>query len=43
MSNKWAEFLIFIAVVAQCFCTIASTTSASRMMSDRGLAAGPLV
>src|SRR5918911_3154065 len=32
MSNKWAEFLIFIAVVAQCFCTIASTTSASRMM-----------
>jgi amino acid transporter len=32
MSNKWAEFLLFIAVVAQCFCTIASTTSASRMM-----------
>src|SRR5215475_653025 len=32
MSNNWAEFLIFIAVVAQCFCTIASTTSASRMM-----------
>src|SRR5262249_8735939 len=32
MGNKWAEFLIFIAVVAQCFCTIASTTSASRMM-----------
>ena len=32
MSNRWAEFLIFIAVVAQCFCTIASTTSASRMM-----------
>ena len=26
------HFLIFIAVVAQCFCTIASTTSASRMM-----------
>ena len=32
MSTKWAEFLLFIAVVAQCFCTIASTTSASRMM-----------
>jgi amino acid transporter len=32
MGSKWAEFLIFIAVVAQCFCTIASTTSASRMM-----------
>lgn len=32
MGNNWAEFLIFIAVVAQVFCTIASTTSASRMM-----------
>jgi amino acid transporter len=32
MGNRWAEFLIFVAVVAQCFCTIASTTSASRMM-----------
>jgi amino acid transporter len=32
MGNKWAEFLLFIAVVAQTFCTIASTTSASRMM-----------
>src|SRR2546423_4627548 len=32
MGSKWAEFLIFVAVVAQCFCTIASTTSASRMM-----------
>jgi len=32
MSKGWAEFLLFIAVVAQCFCTIASTTSASRMM-----------
>ena len=32
MGTKWAEFLIFVAVVAQCFCTIASTTSASRMM-----------
>jgi amino acid transporter len=32
MGNKWAEFLLLIAVVAQTFCTIASTTSASRMM-----------
>ncbi|MFZ0342461.1 MAG: amino acid permease [Gaiellaceae bacterium] len=32
MGNNWAEFLILIAVVAQVFCTIASTTSASRMM-----------
>jgi amino acid transporter len=32
MSTHWAEVLLFIAVVAQCFCTIASTTSASRMM-----------
>ena len=32
MSTHWAELLLFIAVVAQCFCTIASTTSASRMM-----------
>jgi amino acid transporter len=32
MSTHWAEFLLFIAVIAQCFCTIASTTSASRMM-----------
>ena len=32
MGRKWAEFLLFIAVVAQCFCTIASVTSASRMM-----------
>jgi amino acid transporter len=32
MSTHWAEFLLFIAVVAQVFCTIASTTSASRMM-----------
>ena len=32
MSTNWAEFLLFIAVVAQVFCTIASTTSASRMM-----------
>ena len=26
MSTRWAEFLLFIAVVAQTFCTIASTT-----------------
>ncbi|TML20328.1 MAG: amino acid permease [Actinobacteria bacterium] len=32
MSTHWAELLLFIAVIAQCFCTIASTTSASRMM-----------
>ena len=32
MSESWAEFLLFIAVVAQFFCTIASVTSASRMM-----------
>jgi amino acid transporter len=32
MSRRWAEFLLFIAVVAQIFCTIASVTSASRMM-----------
>jgi amino acid transporter len=32
MGTRWAEFLLLIAVVAQTFCTIASTTSASRMM-----------
>jgi amino acid transporter len=32
LSKTWAEILLFIAVLAQCFCTIASTTSASRMM-----------
>jgi amino acid transporter len=32
MGRRWAEFLLFIAVVAQCFCTTASVTSASRMM-----------
>src|SRR5213080_3122135 len=32
MGRKWAEFLLFIAAIAQCFCTIASVTSASRMM-----------
>jgi amino acid transporter len=31
-SRKWAEFMLFIAVIAQTFCTIASVTSASRMM-----------
>jgi amino acid transporter len=31
-STHWAEFMLFIAVLAQVFCTIASTTSASRMM-----------
>jgi amino acid transporter len=32
MGRRWAEFLLFVAVVAQTFCTIASVTSASRMM-----------
>jgi amino acid transporter len=32
MSREWAEFLLFIAVVAQMFCLTASVTSASRMM-----------
>jgi amino acid transporter len=32
MSTRWAEFLLFIAVVAQMFCLTASVTSASRMM-----------
>jgi amino acid transporter len=32
MSEGWAEFILVIAVVAQMFCTIASVTSASRMM-----------
>jgi amino acid transporter len=32
MGNAWAEFLLFIAVVAQFFCGTASVTSASRMM-----------
>lgn len=32
MSTVWAEVLLFIAVIAQVFCLIASTTSASRMM-----------
>jgi amino acid transporter len=32
LGNAWAEFLLFIAVVAQFFCGTASVTSASRMM-----------
>ncbi len=32
MSQKWAEALLFICVVAQFFCLTASVTSASRMM-----------
>ncbi len=32
MSQKWAECLLFICVVAQFFCLTASVTSASRMM-----------
>jgi amino acid transporter len=32
MSQNWAEFILFICVVAQFFCLTASVTSASRMM-----------
>jgi amino acid transporter len=32
MGDKWAEFLLVIACVAQLFCGLASVTSASRMM-----------
>ncbi|MGE3284785.1 MAG: amino acid permease [Pseudonocardia sp.] len=32
LGDTWAEFLLFIAVVAQLFCGTASVTSASRMM-----------
>ena len=32
MGQHWAEFLLFICVVAQFFCVTASLTSASRMM-----------
>ena len=32
MGLRWAEFLLFICVVAQFFCVTASLTSASRMM-----------
>jgi len=32
MGNKWAEFLLVIACLAQFFCGLASVTSASRMM-----------
>jgi amino acid transporter len=32
VGNGWAEFLLFIACMAQFFCGTASVTSASRMM-----------
>jgi amino acid transporter len=32
LGETWAEFLLFIAVIAQLFCGTASVTSASRMM-----------
>ena len=32
MSTRWAEFLLFIACVAQFFCGAASVTAASRML-----------
>lgn len=32
LGTRWAELLLFIAVVAQIFCNTASVTSASRMM-----------
>ncbi len=32
MSQNWAEFLLFICVIAQFFCVTASVTSASRML-----------
>jgi amino acid transporter len=32
MGNRWAEFLLVIACVAQFFCGLASVTAASRMM-----------
>jgi amino acid transporter len=32
MSQNWAEFLLFICVIAQFFCVTASITSASRML-----------
>jgi amino acid transporter len=32
LGNKWAEFLLLIACVAQFFCGLASLTAASRMM-----------
>jgi amino acid transporter len=46
MSQRWAEFLLFICVVAQFFCVTASVTSASRMMfafsRDRAVPGHPL-
>ena len=46
MSQNWAEFLLFICVVAQFFCVTASVTSASRMMfafsRDRAVPGHPL-
>ena len=44
MGEGWAEFLLFICVVAQFFCVTASMTSASRMMfafSRDGAVPGP--
>ena len=46
MGRRWAEFLLFVCVVAQFFCVTASTTSASRMMfafSRDGAVPGPQV
>jgi amino acid transporter len=46
MGQRWAEFLLFICVVAQFFCVTASVTSASRMMfafsRDRAVPGHPL-
>jgi amino acid transporter len=46
MSQNWAEFLLFICVIAQFFCVTASVTSASRMMfafsRDRAVPGHPL-
>jgi amino acid transporter len=46
MGQNWAEFLLFICVVAQFFCVTASVTSASRMMfafsRDRAVPGHPL-
>jgi amino acid transporter len=46
MGERWADFLLFICVVAQFFCVTASVTSASRMMfafsRDRAVPGHPL-
>lgn len=46
LGNKWAEFLLVIACVAQFFCGAASVTAASRMMfafsRDGAVPGGPL-